>query len=335
MSFLISAVHFRDYQLNLIFENDALSPSFFRQFCVSLGYSDTAMYKDRFISFLKFEKRYAEPTVRAYEHEIRMMLGFAEREHVSFLDIDYRFLRYYFSQLKEEGKQASSVNRSISSLKSFYKFLLRERLIQENPMAMVRALKLPKKLPVVVEKAKIVGLLNDMDRRQEDFESCRDFLVMELLFGTGIRLAELLKIREQDVDIYSKKILIFGKRGKERFVPVHQTLSTALERYCFLKNEQQFQNISSVLIVTKEGKNGYAKLIYRIVNRYLSMVTSQQKRSPHILRHSFATALLDNGADLNAIKELLGHAGLSATQVYTHNSAERLKSIYKQAHPKA
>src|SRR5690606_8871472 len=142
------------------------------------------------------------------EHEIRMMLKFAEAENVDFSDIDYRFLRYYFSQLKEGGKQASSVNRSISSLKSFYKFLLREGLIRENPMAMVRALKLPKKLPVVVEKAKIVTLLNEMDRYQRDFESCRDFLVMELLFGTGIRLAELLKIRDQDVDIYRKKILI-------------------------------------------------------------------------------------------------------------------------------
>lgn len=205
-------------------------------------------------------------------------------------------------------------------------------------MATIRALKLPKRLPVVVEKEKIVKLLDTMDRQQQevpDFESCRDFLVIELLFGTGIRLAELLKIKEQDVDLNQKKILILGKRGKERFVPVHHTLGMALERYRSLKNEQQFKNISSVLIVTREGKDAYSKLIYRIVNRYLSQITSQQKRSPHILRHSFATALLDNGADLNAIKELLGHAGLSATQVYTHNSAERLKSIYKQAHPKA
>lgn len=296
------------------------------------------MYSTRFISFLQYEKRYAEPTVRAYEHEIRGLLAFADAEQVPFIDIDYRFLRFYFSTLKEQGKQASSINRSISSLKSFYKFLVREGLVQENPMATIRALKLPKRLPVVVEKEKIVKLLDTMDRQQQevpDFESCRDFLVIELLFGTGIRLAELLKIKEQDVDLNQKKILILGKRGKERFVPVHHTLGMALERYRSLKNEQRFKNISSVLIVTREGKDAYSKLIYRIVNRYLSQITSQQKRSPHILRHSFATALLDNGADLNAIKELLGHAGLSATQVYTHNSAERLKSIYKQAHPKA
>lgn len=293
------------------------------------------MYKSRFISFLQFEKRYSEPTILAYEREIRALLDFASAENLSFSAIDYRFLRYYLSQLKEQGKAASSINRSISSLKSFYKFLLREGLIEENPMAQIRALKLPKKLPAFVEKAKMVGLLERMEHEQENFESVRDFLVLELLFGTGIRLAELLKIREQDIDFYNEKIRIFGKRGKERFVPIHRTLNEALDRYRLLKNKQQFQNISSVLIVTKEGKNAYAKLIYRIVNRYLSQVTLQQKRSPHVLRHSFATALLDNGADLNAIKELLGHAGLSATQIYTHNSAERLKSIYKQAHPKA
>ena len=196
-------------------------------------------------------------------------------------------------------------------------------------------LKTAKKLPVVVEKEKMVRLLDHMNSEPQDFEQTRDFIVLEMLFGTGIRLAELLKIKEQDIDFYNKKILIFGKRSKERFVPIHQTLAEELKRYLNLKKEMNFKNISAELIVSKEGKEAYPKLIYRIVNKYLSTITSQKKRSPHVLRHTFATALLDNGADLNAIKELLGHAGLSATQVYTHNSAERLKSIYKQAHPKA
>jgi len=293
------------------------------------------MYKERFINYLRFEKRYSEHTIIAYDREIQGLLQFIDVESIPFDEIDYRFLRYYFSSLKELGKEATSVNRAISSLKSFYKFLMREGLIKQNPIALIKSLKTAKKLPVVVEKEKMVKLLDLMNEETENFEQIRDFIVLELLFGTGIRLAELLKIKEQDIDFYNKKILIFGKRSKERFVPIHQTLSVELQRYLKLKKDKNFQNISSDLIVSKEGKEAYPKLIYRIVNKYLSTITSQKKRSPHVLRHSFATALLDNGADLNAIKELLGHAGLSATQIYTHNSAERLKSIYKQAHPKA
>ncbi len=293
------------------------------------------MYKDRFINFLKFEKRYSAHTITAYEMEVENLLKFLESENMPFEEVDYKFLRYYFSTLREQGKEPSSVNRAISSIKSYYKFLVREELIAKNPMALIKAMKTAKRLPVVVEKEKMVKLLEQLDQEAEDFESHRDFIVLELLFGTGIRLAELLKIKESDIDLYNKKILIFGKRSKERFVPIHKTLVGELEKYLQQKKAQQFQNISEELIVSKEGKPAYAKMIYQIVKKYLSMITSQKKRSPHVLRHTFATALLDNGADLNAIKELLGHAGLTATQVYTHNSAERLKSIYKQAHPKA
>ncbi len=293
------------------------------------------MYKDRFINFLKFEKRYSAHTITAYEMEVENLLKFLESENMPFEEVDYKFLRYYFSTLREQGKEPSSVNRAISSIKSYYKFLVREELIAKNPMALIKAMKTAKRLPVVVEKEKMVKLLEQLDQEAEDFESRRDFIVLELLFGTGIRLAELLKIMESDIDLYNKKILIFGKRSKERFVPIHKTLVGELEKYLQQKKAQQFQNISEELIVSKEGKPAYAKMIYQIVKKYLSMITSQKKRSPHVLRHTFATALLDNGADLNAIKELLGHAGLTATQVYTHNSAERLKSIYKQAHPKA
>ncbi|WP_318271503.1 tyrosine-type recombinase/integrase [Sphingobacterium cellulitidis] len=293
------------------------------------------MYKERFINYLKFEKRYSEHTIIAYEREITSFLHFVEVEGLKFEEVDYRFLRYYFSTLKEHGKEATSVNRAISSLKSFYKFLMREGLISQNPITLIKSLKTAKKLPVVVEKDKMVRLLEQMNSGSGEFEEIRDFIVLELLFGTGIRLAELLKIKAEDIDFYNKKILIFGKRSKERFVPIHQTLVDELKKYLELKKAKNFENNSSELIVSKEGKAAYPKLIYRIVKKYLSSITSQKKRSPHVLRHSFATALLDNGADLNAIKELLGHAGLSATQVYTHNSAERLKSIYKQAHPKA
>lgn len=293
------------------------------------------MYKDRFINFLKFEKRYSSHTITAYNLELDNLLQFIEKDGIPFEQVDYKFLRYYFSTMREQGKEASSVNRAISSIKSYYKFLVREELIPKNPSSLLKALKTPKKLPVVVEQEKMLKLLEQMDAEAEDFEDRRDFIVLELLFGTGIRLAELLKIKEKDIDFYNKKILILGKRSKERFVPIHMTLLEELNKYLQEKKATSFQNNSAELIVTKEGKPAYPKMIYSIVKKYLSRITSQQKRSPHVLRHSFATTLLDNGADLNAIKELLGHAGLSATQVYTHNSAERLKSIYKQAHPKA
>lgn len=296
------------------------------------------MYKDKFIRYMTYEKRASAHTIKAYEAEIQGYLNFLECEKVTFEEADYRLLRFYFSGLREAGKSPSTVNRAISAVKSYYKFLQREGLVQKNPVKLIQALKTPKKLPVIIEKEKMVQLLDHMDLSQQEevtFEQVRDFVIMELLFGTGIRLAELLEIKERDIDFYNKKILILGKRNKLRFVPIHETLLIELKTYLAQKKEHYTQNNSEYLVVTKEGKQAYAKLIYRIVNKYLSMITSQKKKSPHILRHSFATTLLDNGADLNAIKELLGHAGLAATQVYTHNSAERLKTIYKQAHPKA
>ncbi|WP_313157057.1 tyrosine-type recombinase/integrase [Sphingobacterium multivorum] len=293
------------------------------------------MLEKEFIRFLQIEKRYSEHTVIAYKHELEMFQSFLNREGLTVQDIVYRDLRHYFAQMVESGKNASSVNRSMSSMRTYFKFLQREECIAKNPMTLIKALKTAKKLPVVVEKEKLVRLLDQMGQEQDGFESCRDYMVMELLFGTGIRLAELLKIKEQDIDFFNKNILILGKRNKERLVPVNNLLLKELKNYLQQKATQFVDTNNSLLIVTKEGKPAYAKLIYAIVHRQLTLISTQGKRSPHILRHTFATALLDNGADLNAIKELLGHAGLAATQVYTHNSAERLKSIYKQAHPKA
>jgi len=293
------------------------------------------MLEKEFIRFLQIEKRYSEHTVVAYKHELDMFQSFLDREGLTVQDIVYRDLRHYFAQMVESGKNASSVNRSMSSLRTYFKFLQREECIAKNPMTLIKALKTAKKLPVVVEKEKLVRLLDQMEKEQDGFESCRDYMVMELLFGTGIRLAELLKIKEQDIDFFNKNILILGKRNKERLVPINNLLLKELKNYLQQKATQFVDTNNSLLIVTKEGKPAYAKLIYDIVHRQLTLISTQGKRSPHILRHTFATALLDNGADLNAIKELLGHAGLAATQVYTHNSAERLKSIYKQAHPKA
>ena len=293
------------------------------------------MYKSSFINFLKYEKRYSPHTITAYEGEVQSFLCFLEAESMVFEEVDYKFCRYYLATLKENGKTASSVNRAISVLKSYYKYLQRESFVQSSPVHLIKALKVGKKLPVVVDKEKMTTLLDHMETMEDSFENSRDFIIVELLFGTGIRLAELLEIKERDIDFYNKKILILGKRNKLRFVPMYSSLIHELKQYLDKKRDSKLQNNSEHLIVTKEGKKAYPKLVYRVVNKYLTMITSQKKRSPHILRHSFATSLLDNGADLNAIKELLGHAGLSATQIYTHNSVERLKNIYKQAHPKA
>lgn len=293
------------------------------------------MFIDRFIRFLSFEKRYSPHTVAAYEREVSAFSDYLASHDIPVDEAGHRQVRAYLAGLSEAGKEASSVNRSISALRTYYKFLAREGLAAENPMAMVKAMKAPKRLPVVVEEAKLSAMLDAADAFEADFEGLRDRLVIELLFGTGMRLAELLALHEEHLDFYQGTVLVFGKRSKQRLVPMTDSLRAVLKRYLSEKISHFPDNKSTSLIVTKEGKQGYPKLIYRIVNKYLSRLSAQQKKSPHVLRHTFATALLNQGADLNAIKELLGHAGLAATQVYTHNSVERLRSIYNQAHPKA
>ncbi|RYX82639.1 integrase, partial [bacterium] len=228
-----------------------------------------------------------------------------------------------------------SVNRKISSLKTYFKFLLREKLLGENPMSKIQSPKLAKKLPVVIQGEKIGQLLDNELIFENNFSGIRNKLIIEMLFGTGIRLAELLNLAETDISWYETTIKILGKRSKERIVPLNKELLLLIKQYLFIKKSESFNNNSLKLFVTDTGSTCYPNFIYRIVQKYLSYITTQNKKSPHVLRHTFATSLLNNGADLNAIKELLGHANLSATQIYTHNSVERLKLIYKQAHPKA
>jgi len=293
------------------------------------------MVTDRFVNFLKYEKRYSAHTLVAYQHELARYLAYLETQKTNVDEVTHRQARTYLSGLLEQGQLPASINRSLSALRTYYKFLMREQAVLHNPFTLIKALKTPKKLPVTVDEDKLTNLLDRSDVFPDTFEGLRDKVVLELLFGTGIRRAELLQIQDTHIDFYNSNILIFGKRNKERLVPLNHTLGRLLQQYVEEKKKQGLGNKSSHLIVTKEGKRPYPKLIYDIVTHYLSNISLQAKKSPHVLRHTFATALLNNGADLNAIKELLGHAGLAATQVYTHNSVERLKSIYKQAHPKA
>ena len=249
--------------------------------------------------------------------------------------VKHHDIRSWIVDLLDKQTEPRSVQRKLSTLRTFYKFLQREMLVEANPTLQVKAPRVSKKLPVFIEDSNLNSLLDNAEMFGEGFEGLRDRVVLELLFGTGIRLAELITLSDADVNLYEQTIKVFGKRSKERIIPVNVSLMKLLKQYIEEKSKQNFQNLSQKLLVTSEGKAAYPKLIYRIVNKYLAYISTNEKKSPHVLRHSFATSLLNKGADLNAIKELLGHASLAATQVYTHNSVERLKTIYKQAHPKA
>lgn len=248
-------------------------------------------------------------------------------------DVTHQIIRSWIVHLLENDITPRSVNRKISSLKSFYKFLKREGVISVNPMSMVIAPKASKKLPEFVESDKMNLLVNDFPF-ENSFKGYRDKMLIELFYGTGMRLSELIHIKKDDINTSKSQIKVLGKRNKERIIPLSPYIIKQLKEY--LEERSKLPDCQTdMLFVTEKGKKIYEKLAYRIVNYYLSMVTTITKKSPHVLRHTFATHMLNNGAELNAIKEILGHANLSATQIYTHNTVEKLKKVYKQAHPKA
>ena len=293
------------------------------------------MNLELFLSYLKYEKRYSTHTLTAYENDLGQFVLFgkklAEDFHVE--EADYPLIREWVVSLMNNGTLARSVNRKLSTLKTFYKFLMREGVIVKNPTEHMTMPKMAKKLPEFVQEKEINQLL-DGSFFTDDFEGMRDKAVVSLFYGTGIRLSELVGIRFSDLNLNEKVVKVNGKRNKERLVPFPLEISTTLRGYIERRNEL-FPHSENYLFLTGSGEPVYNKLIYRIVKRQLSLVTTIDKKSPHILRHSYATHLLNRGADLNAIKELLGHANLAATQVYTHTSFEQLKKVYKQAHPRA
>jgi len=303
------------------------------------------MFLERFIRYIKFEKRYSPHTVSAYQSDLDQFFTFLNNPDkltpapepviTDPSQITHYHIRNWMVDLMDDKILARSINRKIATLRKYFKFMVQEGAIEINPASKINTPKIPKNLPVVVEDAKLTQMLDDDEVFTDDFKGIRDKLIIEMLFGTGMRLAELTGIKDTDINIYEGTIKVLGKRNKERIIPVNHELRLLLNEYLELKKNQQFDNNSLKLIVTDKGTDAYAKLIYLTVQKYLSYISTQSKKSPHVLRHTFATSLLNRGADLNAIKELLGHANLSATQIYTHNSVERLKSIYKQAHPKA
>lgn len=303
------------------------------------------MFLGDFIQYIRNEKRYSPHTVTAYEGDLQQFFQFLHpgegltTKHPA--EITYHDIRNWMVKQMDEGISPRSVNRKLATLRKYFKFLLQRGEVTANPTAKVTAPKVTKSLPVVVEADKMTALLDgrmddgDAPIFSNDFAGLRDKLIIEMLFGTGMRLAELLGLKDGDIDTREKTIKVLGKRNKQRIIPLNTELSALIERYSEVKKSEIFNNNSLTFIVTNKGAAAYPAFIYLTVQKYLSYISTQDKKSPHVLRHTFATSLLNKGADLNAIKELLGHANLSATQVYTHNSVERLKSIYKQAHPKA
>lgn len=292
------------------------------------------MFITRFSHHIQYEKRFSKHTVSAYLQDLAQFESFLSTRDLNFESAGHHDVRAWLVELMTESG-ARTVNRKLSSLRAFYKFLNREGLLSINPLLQIKALKTPGRLPVALHQNDLNKLLDGDEYFKPDFTGLRDRLVIELLFGTGIRSAELLGIREKDVNVYEETLLVSGKRNKQRLIPLNKSLVELINQYLKEKHKQGFSCFSDMLILTEKGKAAYPGLIYRIVTKHLSYITSKEKKSPHILRHSFATNLLNNGADLNAVKELLGHSSLASTQVYTHNSVEKLKTIYKQAHPKA
>jgi integrase/recombinase XerC len=292
-------------------------------------------HQESFINYLRYEKRYSHLTAIAYKKDLDQFEEFYVKTVGDFNveGINDKVVRGWVIELMDNGMSARTVNKKISALKSFYKYLLRLEVVKENNLVNVIVPKVRKKLPHFVEEKNLDHLLDD-GFFGNDFEALRDKLILSLLYGTGIRLAELMHLK--DADIYQAEFLlkVLGKRNKERIIPYPRSLNLLIDQY---KNERihLFGNPVPCLLLTSKGKPVYEKLIYRVVTKNLALVTTIDKKSPHVLRHTFATHLLNRGADLNAVKELLGHSNLSATQIYTHTSLDKIQKIYRQAHPRS
>ncbi len=292
---------------------------------------------DSFVHYLQYEKRLSEHTVISYRHDLEQFFGYAARafEADKLDQIDPSVIRTWIITLLEEGLSTRSINRKLSALKSFFNYHIRIGNLKKSPMYQVSAPKMSKRLPEFVAQEDMEQLFS-AELFSDDFTGWRDRAIIELFYSTGMRLSELINIKRQDIDLYDNTVKVLGKRNKERIIPVTPAARQALEKYIsFLDNKPESANKNSFIFVTNRGSKLYPKAVYNIVRKYLDMITTIDKRSPHVIRHTFATHLLNNGADINAIKEILGHSSLAATQIYTRNSIEKLKSIYKQAHPRA
>lgn len=288
-----------------------------------------------FLNFIAFEKRYSKHTLESYQNDLLQFELFLQEDKTEVADANHIHVRNWIVQLMEAKITARSINRKISTLKSFYKFLLRKGEIKKNPLAKVQTPKMSKRLPVFVELPGIDKLLKEIEF-EEGYKGALDKMIIEIFYGTGIRRTELIHLKESDFDSYNAQIKVLGKGNKERIIPIHHELRNSIKNFLEQKKNLATENIRETFLLTDErGKKLSVAYVYTMVKHYLNLVTTVDKKSPHTLRHTYATHLMNNGADINAVKELLGHASLAATQVYTHNTIDKLKNIYKQAHPKA
>lgn len=291
-------------------------------------------YQESFTNFLTYEKRYSAHTVAAYKKDLDQFVQFCTIVVGKFdvNQISSDLVRGWVLHNMENGNTPKTVRRKIATLRSLFKFLMTSEIITEDPARGLVLPKIRKKLPGFVEEKSLAHLL-DEGLFPDDFKGIRDKLIITLLYGTGMRLSELLKLKDSDIDTNGCLIKVLGKRQKERIIPYPCSINTLLNQYFDIRSKT-VEFVPERLLVTEKGKKIYEKLIYRVVKNNLEKVTSLEKKSPHILRHTYATHLLNRGADLNAVKELLGHSNLSATQIYTHITFEKLHNIYKQAHPR-
>ncbi len=289
-----------------------------------------------FFDYLKFEKRFSQHTIISYQTDLVAFFDYLQLTYngVPLEELSHIYIRSWLASLKDAGMAAKSINRKISSLRSFFKYQMKTGLMDQTPMTKINAPKNEKRLPKYVAKKDVDTLFNHVEF-PDDWKGKTDRLIFLVFYNTGMRLSELINLKEGSVDFYNSSLKVLGKGNKERIIPMSNKLANEIKSYLSFKKEQGIQNENGLLLVRQKGKKLASRSVYDTVKYYLSLVSTVEKQSPHILRHSFATHLTNNGADLNAVKELLGHSSLAATQVYTHNTIEKLKNIYKQAHPKA
>lgn len=289
-----------------------------------------------FLDYLKFEKRYSIHTIISYQNDLSSFFDYLQKQYGTneLKDISHNFIRSWMAGLKEKGLSSRSINRKISALKSFLKYHLKQGNISHMPAANTLAPKIKKRLPGFIKEQEAKQLLDTLNRSTDDWKTLNAKMLVSLFYATGMRLSELINLKEKQLDFSRSQLKVLGKGNKERIIPVNQEIMRDIRKYQELK-KKEFEINEDVLLVTERGKKMYPKYAWLLVNKWLSISSTLDKKSPHVLRHTFATHLMNNGADLNAVKELLGHSSLAATQVYTHNTIEKLKDVYKKAHPKA
>ncbi|MEK7226706.1 MAG: tyrosine-type recombinase/integrase [Bacteroidota bacterium] len=289
-----------------------------------------------FLEYLKYEKRYSAHTLTSYQTDLTGFYEYLNQQfgEISLKEMDHNIIRSWMACLKETKLTSKSINRKISCLKSFFKYYLRTGRIEATPMAKVISPKISKRLPVFVKEDDTKKMVETLNQSTEDWNTLNARMLITIFYATGMRLSELINLKEKQVDFSRSHIKVLGKGNKERIIPVGKKILEMISEYQELK-KKDIVTSENFLLVTEKGKKLYPKYAYLLVNKMLGEASSLDKKSPHVLRHTFATHLMNNGADLNAVKELLGHSSLASTQVYTHNTIEKLKDIHKKAHPKA